>query len=106
MAASVTTEHKAGALQSHGHLPTRQVGRKLGHNRVYAPQFVALYSFDFDELLTGLGRDWVASITAIFYVKFNRLTDIGQRLDTRVPLTDTLRQSRNTNDITAVCLLL
>ena len=66
VAASLTTEHKAGALQSHGHLPTRQVGRKLGHNRVYAPQFVASYSFDFDELLTGLGRDWVASITAIF----------------------------------------
>jgi hypothetical protein len=79
-------------------LPTRQVGRKLGHECVYAFGFLASYSLDLDKLLTGFGRDRIAGITAIFYIKFNGLTDVGERLDTRVPLTDTPRQSRNTND--------
>ena len=85
VAPRLTAEHEPGPLEDGPHFSARQIGGEFG--RVAVPRTrrcLRSRSLDFHELLAGFGRYGIAGVTAVLDVKFNRFTDVVERLGTIV----------------------
>ena len=71
--------------------------RAIVQERRTAP--ARLFCLDFDEFLTGFGRDRITRLAAILDVRRDGFADIRQRLGPDIALTDASRQGRDTDDV-------
>jgi hypothetical protein len=86
MIASLSAEHKTSTFQGGTNLSAGEIGREFAH-----VVRSGLSGIDLDKLLAGFGGNRITGGATIFHIEFNGLSDVVQRLFSRVTLANAPR---------------